>query len=206
MSYGRRPLDFPSTFASSCSIAISSCIHPAYKGRFDLKYVKRFSETHLSWVQYKQIKDAIVDAGFLSMCTPWDETSVDGIAEHGYDFIKLPSCYLTDWPILEKIAGYDLPMAASTAGAALEEIDKVVSFFGHRSKRLALMHCVGEYPSPDAHLHLSQIALLKGVIPPLRSGIRRMNGQTTSKQSKSRSHSGPPGPEACCGGDGEVLC
>jgi sialic acid synthase SpsE/mannose-6-phosphate isomerase-like protein (cupin superfamily) len=149
---------------------LDSCIHPAYKGRFDLKYVKRFSETHLSWKQYKQIKDAIVDAGFLSMCTPWDEISVDKIAEHGYDYIKVPSCYLTDWPILEKIATYNLPIVASTAAAALEEIDKVVSFFAHRNKTLALMHCVGEYPSPDAHLHLSQIALLKRRYPELEIG------------------------------------
>ena len=149
---------------------LDSCIHPAYKTRFDLKYVKRFSETHLSWEQYKQIKDAIVDAGFLSMCTPWDETSVDKIAEHGYDYIKVPSCYLTDWAILERIATYDLPIVASTAGAALEEIDKVVSFFTHRKKTLALMHCVGEYPAPDAHLHLGQIALLRRRYPRLEIG------------------------------------
>jgi sialic acid synthase SpsE/mannose-6-phosphate isomerase-like protein (cupin superfamily) len=149
---------------------LDSCIHPAYKGRFDLKYVKRFSETHLSWGQYKQIKDAIVDAGFLSMCTPWDEISVNKIVEHGYDYIKVPSCYLTDWSILERIATYDLPIVASTAGSALEEIDKVVSFFVHRNKTLALMHCVGEYPSPDAHLHLSQIALLKKRYPALEIG------------------------------------
>jgi sialic acid synthase SpsE/D-lyxose ketol-isomerase len=149
---------------------LDRCIHPAYRERFDLKYVKRFSETRLSWEQYKQLKDAIVDAGFLSMCTPWDETSVDKIAEHGYDYIKVPSCYLTDWPILERIATYNLPTVASTAGAALEDVDKVVSFFAHRSKRLALMHCVGEYPSPDAHLHLSQIPLLKRRYPDLEIG------------------------------------
>jgi sialic acid synthase SpsE/mannose-6-phosphate isomerase-like protein (cupin superfamily) len=149
---------------------LNSCIHPAYKGRFDLKYVKRFSETHLSWAQYKQIKDAIVDAGFLSMCTPWDEISVSKIAEHGYDYIKVPSCYLTDWSILERVATYDLPIVASTAGAALAEIDQVVSFFAHRNKTLALMHCVGEYPSADAHLHLSQIALLKKRHPELEIG------------------------------------
>jgi sialic acid synthase SpsE len=51
---------------------IDSCIHPDFKNRYDLKSVKRFSETHLSWDKYKQLKDAIVDAGFLSMCTPWD--------------------------------------------------------------------------------------------------------------------------------------
>jgi sialic acid synthase SpsE/mannose-6-phosphate isomerase-like protein (cupin superfamily) len=149
---------------------IDSCIHPDYQGRYDLKYVKRFSETRLSWEQYKQIKDAIVDAGFLSMCTPWDELSVDMIVEHGYDFMKVPSCYMSDWPLLERIAKYDLPLVASTAGEPLEEIDRVVSFFRHRNKSLAIMHCVGEYPSPDNHLHLSQIALLKKRYPEVEVG------------------------------------
>ncbi len=149
---------------------IDSCIHPDYKARYDLKYVKRFSETRLSWEQYRQIKDAIVDAGFLSMCTPWDEGSVDKIVEHGFDFIKVPSCYLRDWPLLERIAKYDLPIVASTAGEPLEEVDRVVSFFTHRDKSLAIMHCVGEYPAPDNHLHLGQIALLKRRYPELQIG------------------------------------
>lgn len=149
---------------------IASCIHPDYRGRYDLKYVKRFSETHLSWDKYKEIKDAIVDAGFLSMCTPWDEVSVDKIAEHGYDFMKVPSCYMSDWPLLERIAIHNLPIIASTAGEPFEEIDKVVSFFLHRNKQLSIMHCVGEYPAPDDHLHLSQITLLKNRYPGLEIG------------------------------------
>jgi len=140
---------------------ITSCIHPDYKDRFDLKYVKRFSETHLKWDQYRELKDAIVDAGFLSMCTPWDEVSVDKIVEHEFDFMKIPSCYVSDWPLLERIAQYDLPVVASTAGEPLEEIDRVVSFFKHRDKALAIMHCVGEYPAPDERLHLGQIGLLQ---------------------------------------------
>ena len=149
---------------------IDSCIHPSYRDRYDLKYVKRFSETRLSWDQYRQIKDAIVDAGFLSMCTPWDEISVDKIVEHGFDFMKVPSCYMTDWPLLERIAKYDLPIVASTAGEPLEEIDRVVSFFKHRNKSLTIMHCVGEYPSPDDHLHLGQIALLRKRYPEIPIG------------------------------------
>jgi sialic acid synthase SpsE/mannose-6-phosphate isomerase-like protein (cupin superfamily) len=162
---------FPFNFAVKLQYRdIDSCIHPDYQGRFDLKYVKRFSETRLSWEQYKQIKDAIVDAGFLSMCTPWDETSVDKIVEHGYDFMKIPSCYMTDWPLLERIAKYNLPIVASTAGEPFKDIDRVVSFFKHREKSLAIMHCVGEYPSPDDHLHLSQISLLKERYPELEVG------------------------------------
>ncbi len=149
---------------------IDSCIHPSYQGRYDLKYVKRFSETRLSWDQYRQIKDAIVEAGFLAMCTPWDEISVDKIVEHGFDFMKVPSCYMTDWPLLERIAKYDLPIVASTAGEPLEEIDRVVSFFKHRNKSLTIMHCVGEYPAPDDHLHLGQIELLRKRYPEISIG------------------------------------
>ena len=92
------------------------------------------------------------------------------IVEHGYDFMKVPSCYMADWPLLERIAKYDLPIVASTAGEPLEEIDRVVSFLRHRNKTLAIMHCVGEYPSPDDHLHLSQISLLKKRYPELEVG------------------------------------
>src|ERR1039458_979745 len=149
---------------------IDSCIHPAYQGRYDLKYVKRFSETRLSWDQYRKIKDAIVEAGFLSMCTPWDEVSVDKIAEHSFDLMKVPSCYMTDWPLLERIAKYDLPLVVSTAGEPLEEIDRVVSFFRHRNKQLTVMHCVGESPAPDDHLHLGQISLLRKRYPEIPIG------------------------------------
>lgn len=136
-------------------------IHPDYRERRDLKFVKRFSETALSWDDYRRLKEAIVEAGFLSVCTPWDEASVDKIAEHGFDYLKVPSCYLTDWPLAEKIAATGLPLILSTAGEPFEEVDRIVSFYQHRAKRLTIMHCVGEYPTPDAHLQLNQIELLQ---------------------------------------------
>jgi sialic acid synthase SpsE/mannose-6-phosphate isomerase-like protein (cupin superfamily) len=149
---------------------IDTCIHPDYRGRVDLKYVKRFSETRLSWKQYQEIKEAITAAGFLAMCTPWDEASVDKIIDHGYDFMKIPSCYMTDWPLLEHIAKCEMPIVASTAGEPLEDVDRMVSFFRHRNKALSIMHCVGEYPALDKHLNLGQIALLKGRYPALEIG------------------------------------
>lgn len=135
-------------------------IHPDYRSRTDLKFIKRFSETALSWDNYRRLKDAIVNEGFLSMCTPWDEVSVDKIVEHGFDYLKVPSCYLTDWPLAEKIASTKLPLVISTAGESFDEIDRIVSFYQHRDKHLAIMHCVGEYPTPDHNLQLNQIDLL----------------------------------------------
>ena len=136
-------------------------IHPDFRARTDLKFVKRFAETSLGWDDFRRLKDAIVDHGFLAMCTPFDEASVDKVVEHGFDYLKVPSCSLTDWPLAEKIATTSLPLVLSTAGEPFEEIDRIVSFYQHRSKRLAVLHCVGEYPTAEAHLELNQIGLLK---------------------------------------------
>jgi N-acetylneuraminate synthase len=153
---------FPFQFAVKLQYRdVEAGIHPAYQSRYDLKFVKRFSETRLSWDEYKELKDEIDAAGFTSVCTPWDEGSVDRIEEHGYDFTKIASCYLTDWPLLERIARSDKPVIGSAAGVDLESVDRVVSFFRHRDRPFSLMHCVGEYPTPDSNLELGQIALLR---------------------------------------------
>ena len=73
--------------------------------------------------------------------------------------------------MLEKIATTDLPIIASTGGAALESIDSVVSFFQHRNKDISLLHCVGIYPSPDEFMNLSQIDFLKNRYRDIKIGF-----------------------------------
>jgi sialic acid synthase SpsE/quercetin dioxygenase-like cupin family protein len=141
--------------------SLPELIHTDFRGRTDLRFIKRFMETALSWDDYRRLKDAIAEGGFLSICTPFDEASVDRVVEHGFDYLKVASCSLTDWPLAEKIATTDLPLILSTAGEPFEEIDRIVSFYQHRQKRIALMHCVGEYPTADANLQLNQIDLLQ---------------------------------------------
>ncbi len=146
-------------------------IHPDYQNRMDIKYIKRFSETRLSADQYKQLKDAITEAGFISICTPFDEKSVDLLGEHGFDIIKVASCSCNDWPLLERIARTDRPIIVSTASIPLEELDKVVSFLEHRNKEFALMHCVAEYPTSYEHLRLNMIDVLKARYPKITIGF-----------------------------------
>ena len=163
---------FPFTFAVKLQYRdIDTFIHPDYKDRADLKFVKRFSETRLSWDEFRRIKDAIDEAGFVSICTPFDEVSVDRIEEHRFDYLKIPSCACTDWPLLERMVKCDKPVICSTAGVSLSDIDKVVSFFRHRNRAISLMHCVGEYPTQAQDLQLNQIALLKARYPEMEVGF-----------------------------------
>lgn len=149
---------------------LDTFIHKSFQGRSDVKYIKRFEETRLTDAQFRTLVEAIKKNGFTAVCTPFDENSVGRIEEHGIDIIKIASCSFTDWPLLERIAIADKEVVASTAGANLAEIDNVVSFFLHREKKLTLMHCVGEYPTPDDKLQINQIGLLKDRYPECRIG------------------------------------
>ena len=140
---------------------LDTFIHPEYRERKDLKYVKRFLETRISDEDRKRLRDEVKRLGLLAICTPFDEASVDTIEKHEYEVIKIGSCSFTDWPLLERIVKADKPIIASTAGASLDDIDNVVSFFEHRKKKFCIMHCVGEYPIKDENLQLNQIPLLK---------------------------------------------
>ena len=163
--------DFPFQFAFKLQYRnLNTFIHPDFKDREDIKYVKRFRDTELNEQQLLSLKHAIDEAGFISMCTPFDEASVAWIEDHGFQILKIASCSLTDWPLLERIAQSSLPLVASTAGATLDEIEKVVQFFQHRNKSLAVMHCVGEYPTPRERLQLGQIGLLKQAFPAIPIG------------------------------------
>ena len=140
---------------------IATFIHPDFQKRHDIKYVKRFSETRLKEDQFRTLKNEIERLGFISICTPYDENSVDLVEKHNFDIVKIASCSFLDWPLLERITKISKPIIASVAGVPLENMDKVVSFFEHRKKKFVLMHCVGEYPTPPEDLQLNQIDLLK---------------------------------------------
>jgi N-acetylneuraminate synthase len=149
---------------------LDTFIHPEYQTREDVKYVKRFLSTRLSEAGMKTLKDEVQRLGFTSICTPFDENSVDRIEQHGFDVIKVGSCSFSDWPLLERIARTDKPLIVSTAGAGQEEMDKVVAFLEHRGKDFCLMACVGEYPTREENLQVGQIAYLRNRYPGIAIG------------------------------------
>ena len=149
---------------------LDTFIHPDYRDRDEFKYVKRFLSTRLSESDFRRLIDEIQKLGFTSICTPFDEKSVDVIEKQGFDVIKVASCSFSDWPLLERIVKTDKPLILSTAGASQEEMDRVVAFLEHRAKQFCLMHCVGEYPTKDENLDLGQIAYLKNRYPEVTVG------------------------------------
>jgi len=144
---------------------IDTFIHPDYKDRTDVPHISRFMSTRLNKDNYKILTEEVRRQGMITICTPFDEGSIDDINELGIELIKIASCSATDRPLLERVAENNKPVVVSTAGLSLEQIDRLVSFLEHKRVRFALMHCVAIYPTPNNKLNLNQIDMLKSRFP-----------------------------------------
>lgn len=140
---------------------LDTFIHPDHQKQSDEKYVQRFQGTRLNHEQNLELFRAAQSSGMRTMCTPFDEESVDVIVDTGFDYIKVASCSAKDWPLLEKIAAATMPVVFSTGGLELSDVDNLVSFFEHRGVPAAIMHCVSIYPTPPEGCHLNHIDLLR---------------------------------------------
>lgn len=150
---------------------LDTFIHPDYRTNTDNKHIPRFLSTRLSREEYGILTEEVKKTNLLTICTPFDEESVDLINEMRIEIIKIGSPSATDWPLLEKIAGARKPVICSTGGLSIKAIDSVVSFFEERGVDFALMHCVVIYPTPNEKLELNQIEALRSRYPHITIGF-----------------------------------
>ena len=149
---------------------LDTLIHPQFKGDYSYKYIKRFEETRLSDDQFTDLINHSREKGFTVACTPFDEASVDKVVEHGFDYLKVASAYSTDWPLLTRVVDANLPTVVSTGGLSVRDLDRSVVFLSKRVHRLALMHCVAVYPTPDDQLALNRLDLMRDRFPGVALG------------------------------------
>jgi N,N'-diacetyllegionaminate synthase len=97
--------------------------------------------------------------GFLS--TPFDEDAVDMLVRVGVDALKIASGDITHHRLIAAAARTGLPLIMSTGMSELPDIDAAVACArGHGNARLALLHCVSAYPTPDDQQELGAISAL----------------------------------------------
>ena len=149
---------------------LDTFIHEDFRARDDVPHVPRFLSTRLTVDEMGRLVGATRAAGLLAIATPFDEASVDTCLALGVEILKVASCSATDWPLLEAIAAAGRPVIASTGGLSILEIDNLVSFLRKRVPRLALMHCVSIYPTPDDRVALGFMEKMIRRYPYVRVG------------------------------------
>ena len=140
---------------------LESFIHPNFKNNKTTRRIDRFESTELTIEDYKKMISKIKSYNILTMCTPFDEESLDVIKNLDIDILKIASCSATDIPLIKEIAKLKYPIIASTGGASADDIDFLVNTLESNNAYFALNHCIPIYPTPKDKLQLNQIAYLK---------------------------------------------
>ena len=149
---------------------LDTFIHPDYQERNDLKYVKRFNDTRLSKGQFKEIVDYIHSKDILSVSTPFDNESLPMFEELGVNVLKIASCSVDDWPLLEQVSNINKKIIISTGGATIKHLNKVYNLFKKKGRDFAFLHCIAEYPTPIENAFLGRISKLKEEFPDIEIG------------------------------------
>lgn len=153
IKFGYRDLD---NFIHSDENYVRSC---------DGSLVDRLRSAALSFVDYAEMREEVRRSGFGAICTPFDEASVDQVVLHQFDYLKVASASINDWPLLHSIGQQPLPVIASTGGVDFDQLDHVVDYLDSKGVPVTLMHCVGLYPTPSEALQMNRIDSLKSRYP-----------------------------------------
>ena len=139
----------------------------APKAKYQKKNVKKIShfelikklemsyEMHVKLIKYckkKKIK-------FLS--SPFCIDSFDLLRKFNLDFIKIPSGEITNLPLLRHIKKFKNNIILSTGMSNTNEIKRAVKILKNKNRKLILLHCNTEYPSPVQDLNLNAMLTLK---------------------------------------------
>ena len=149
---------------------LDTIIHPDYVSRTDVKHIPRFLSTRLSKDEFYTLVSEIRQQGMLTMCTPFDEASVDTCMDHGIDILKIASCSAMDWPLLEAAVKTGRPLIISTGGKTFADMDKIYNFLVHHGSDFAMLHCVGLYPVGYENVQLNCIDRIKNRYPDVAFG------------------------------------
>ena len=149
---------------------LETMIHPDYINRTDVKHISRFLSTRLTRDEFYTLVQAIQDEGMYTMCTPFDESSVDACMDHGIEILKVASCSATDWPLLEVIAKTGRPVILSTGGKTFSDMDKMYNFMIHRDVDFAMLHCIGLYPVGYEYVQLNCMDKIRNRYPGIAVG------------------------------------
>ena len=128
------------------------------------KYVSRFVETNLSDRDWEKIIK-YAKKKFITICTPFDEISVKKIVKYNFDYLKIASCSMDEWPLLECVAqlAKKMKIISSLGGGDNDSIRNIISFFSSKKRKINIryLYCVAKYPTLPENLNLSYFQQLK---------------------------------------------
>jgi len=110
--------------------------------------------------EYELLKLYCDNANIEFLSTPFDIESARFLNDLMPVF-KISSSDINNKPFIEFICNFNKPIILSTGAAYLSEIQEAVEWIDIYGNKLALLHCVLNYPTDDKNANLGMITTLK---------------------------------------------
>lgn len=128
----------------------------------------RLKKFELSFAQFERLVSVARANGVLFLSTPFDLESADFLRSLVPAF-KISSGDNVFFPLIEKIAGFKMPVLLSTGLSSINGIARTLRFIERKWEtenhegEIALLHCVSKYPTPPGEANLGMIRALKAL-------------------------------------------
>jgi N-acetylneuraminate synthase/sialic acid synthase len=119
----------------------------------------------------KVLKEDCQKYGVYFMSTPFDEPSLELLADVDVDILKIASFDLGNLPFINKIIKLKKPVVLSIGGGRIEQIKSSVEMIIQSSVPAAVLHCVSEYPCEYNRLGLNNVKTLIKEFPSCVIGL-----------------------------------
>jgi len=115
--------------------------------------------------EYEKLKLICDDNNVDFMSTPFDKESADFLNDM-MDIFKIASADITNKPLVQQIASFKKPVLLSTGASNPDEIDTAIGWIREvHSEKLALLHCILNYPTDNKNANLGMIKGLQSRYP-----------------------------------------
>ncbi len=126
------------------------------------KIFDTFKSLEFTREEWQEIRDFAEEEEILFTSSVFDNKSVDQLDELGSPMFKIASGDLTQIPLLDHISKKYKPTIISTGLSNISEVEEAVkTFYSNDNRKIALLHCVSNYPSSLDDLNLNVIETLK---------------------------------------------
>ncbi|MBS4406706.1 N-acetylneuraminate synthase [Campylobacter vulpis] len=129
------------------------------KEESQLEMIKKLE---LSYEAHFELIEHCKKHGIAFLSTPFDLRSVEFLRELDLPYFKIPSGEITNLPYLKAVAKCKKKVFLSTGMANLGEIEAALEILRKNgTKKITLLHCNTEYPTPFEDVNLNAIKTLK---------------------------------------------
>lgn len=129
----------------------------------DESQLDMLKKLELSKEDYRELHSYCEHKGIMFLSTPFDLKSIEFLDELGVEIFKIPSGEITNLPYLRKLASLGKELILSTGVSSMEEIKDAVDVL-KCAKKLTVLHCNSQYPTPFEDVNLNAMIDIKNQI------------------------------------------